>query len=217
MEYVVSPLRSSADPAAVIGFCGALGLRPVQQDESGSSAVFAGGSGRLGVRDSAVAPEAGRTTLHLQVADVRAVAEGHITSPSGLLIGITELTEADDPAVSDQTVAASMDVVAICTVADVQREADFLAGLGFSVVGSGASYLPLTAGPASGVIGLRAASPGSAAPTVALGTETSEPFDALAGRLQADGYAAETVEDESGVWIRVIDPDGEFLEIRPTR
>ena len=118
-----------------------------------------------------------------------------------------------------------MGVVAICSVADVAREAEFFAGFGFEAIEPGDGYLPLTAAPGSGVIGLRSASETSASTIedarprspylVELGAETSEPFDALAGRLQADGYPATTVEDDSGLWVRVTDPDGAPLEVRP--
>lgn len=248
--YSIWPLRFSPDPAAMITFFAALGLHQAASRGSGSSAGFLGRSGGIGVHEAETSgPETSsvRTALNLVTADVAAAADelrgdgvdvqtrdgssgvqGTITSPSGLVIGLRE-PRREGPAGSDQfadqSVAASMAVVAICTVSDVQREAAFLAHFGFAAIEPGEGYLPLTSDATAGVIGLRA---GGVAPITAggqtgppyrvdLGAETSEPFDALAGRLQAGGYAATTVEDESGMWVRVIDPDGESLEIRPTR
>ncbi len=246
-RFSIWPLRFSADPAAMITFFASLGMHRTVSRPSKTYATFVGSSGRLGVHDVATASAvaAGRTTLNLLTADVPAAADairgrglqvrvwaepdgqqGAITAPSGLIIGLNEASDGGPGAAEeflDQTVAASMGVVAICSVSDVDREAEFFAGFGFEAIEPADGYLPLTAGPGSGVIGLRASTgkspsvpPGSPY-LVDVGAETSEPFDALAGRLQADGYAATTVEDDSGLWVRVTDPDREPLEVRPTR
>ncbi len=249
--YGIWPLRFSPRPAAMIGFAAALGLRLEERGDGGTFASFAGRGGRFGVHDAATAaagPTTTRTTLNFVTPDLATAADelnaaglavqvwdepfgpqGVVVTPGGLVIGL--LGDDRDPTEragwGEQSVAASMDVVAICTVADVEREADFFGRFGFAALEPGQGYLPLTAGPDAGVLGLRSgAGPASVAAgsdrfgppyLVQLGTETSEPFDAFAGRLAADGYEAETVEDDSGIWIRVVDPDGMPLEVRPTR
>ena len=224
------PVRyTGSDPVVVFaGRSGELGLRAVP--DGGTDGGTDGGA------------EVVRTTVELLVTDVaaaaRALAESglalsaetpggapvRLTSPSGLIVTLAERgSEELDPEPGrrslasglEQTVAASMDLVAVCTVPDVDREADFFAHVGFVALEDGAGYLPLTAAAGAGVIGLRPSAdrPGR----VELGAETSEPFDALADRLRVGGYPAETVEDESGIRVRIVDPDGASLEVRPTR
>jgi hypothetical protein len=264
MSYTIWPLRFSTDPAAMIDFLAALGLNQTVGHASRTFATFAGRSGTLGVHDArtATTASAGRTSLNLATDDVDAGADrlraegltvavwdetygrqGAVRSPSGLVVGLNERTQDDlygGYELHEQTVAASMDVVAICAVGDLDREADFFGHFGFAALEPGQSYRPLLAAPDAGVIALRAAgteSSGSADPVampaqesgsgageplgppylVALGAETSEPLDALADRMRAGGHPAETIEDEDGVWVRLTDPDGVILEVRPTR
>jgi hypothetical protein len=264
MSYTIWPLRFSTDPGAMIDFLAALGLNQTVGHESRTYATFAGRSGTLGVHDvrTATTATAGRTSLNLATDDVDAAADelraegltvsvwdetygrqGAVRSPAGLVVGLNERTQDDlygGYELLEQTVAASMDVVAVCAVADLDREAEFFGHFGFAALEPGQSYRPLLAGPDAGVIALRAAGTepsGSAGPAgsaseasesvsdeplgapylVALGAETSEPLDALADRMRAGGHPAETIEDESGVWVRLTDPDGVVLEVRPTR
>lgn len=213
--YAVQPQRFSSAPSAMIDFFGALGLYRSGSEAAGG-ATFVGRSGRVRVQQAGSA--AGTPTVLTLVTDGGSGTPGQVRSPAGLSIRFEPLEiegRGGGKDLRDQTVASSMDVVAICSVTSVEREAEFFSRFGYEAVEAGDGYLPLTAGPDSGVIGLRAV--GEAGLSVDLGVETSEPFDALAARLQAAGYEATTNEDRSGVWIGVADPDGQALEIRPTR
>lgn len=217
VNYAIQPQRLSPAATAMIDFFVALGLYRAASDAAGG-ATFVGRSGRVRVQQAASAT-GGPTVLTL-VTDDRSGTQDTVTSPAGLVIRLepAEFGGAGDHDLRDQAVASSMDVVAICAIADVEREAEFFRRFGFAAIESGEGYVPLTAGPGSGVIGLRAVDGPSDSPYGPdLGVETSEPFDALAARMQAAGYEATTNEDSSGVWVGVVDPDGQTLEIRPTR
>ena len=240
------PVRhAGSDPFAVFaGRSGEVGLR----DVAAGVPAGVGTTIELQVADLGAAareldraglvPSAGDTTGGAAAAGGAAREPVRLTSPSGLVVALVERHQeetdgesrrrmATAPSRLEQTVAASMDVVAVCSVADVDREAEFFAHFGFVALEDGPGYLPLTAAAGAGVIGLRpgsagAAATGSPATTAAagqveLGAETSEPFDALAERLRAGGYAAETDEDEWGIRVRIVDPDGASVEVRPTR
>jgi hypothetical protein len=256
----VFPMRFSADLRAMTTFLEALGLQRVLDAGNGTYAEFEGASGRVAV--DGVAEAAGRwtpgdTSLNLAVSDVDAAVarlsgadltttawddwsgrRGVVRAPGGRMVGLCTATRTgtDGYRVHEQTVAASLDVVAVWTSTDFRADAAFFGLLGFEPFGSldDPWWCTLRAGRRQGgVIGLHA--PGehtTDAPTdapiltedtqavrpalVRLGFETSEPLDALAARLQTAGYRASVAEDEVGTKVVVTDPDGQHLEIHPT-
>jgi hypothetical protein len=258
-SYTVFPMRFSAEPEAIIGFLEALGLQLVLDSESGTYAEFVAASGRVAVHDAADAAARvgpGDTSLNFSVADVDAAVaqlrgvglttsawdesygrQGVVSTPGGSAIGLNPEggRGRDGFRVHEQTVAASLDVVAVRYSSDFRADAAFFGSFGFEPFGSldDPWWCELRAGRRQGgVIGLhapnenaRANPPGpdahGAAVTdrpalVRLGFETSEPLDALAARLQAAGYRASVAEDEAGTKVVVTDPDGQDLEIHPT-
>lgn len=257
--YTVFPMRFSAEPEAMIGFLEALGLQLVLDNESGTDAEFVGASGRVAVHDAAdpaarVSP--GDTSLNLSVVDVdEAVAQlrgvglttsafaesdgrqGVLSTPGGSAIGLNAKGErgSDGLRVHEQTVAASLDVVAVRYSSDFRTDAAFFGSFGFEPFGSldDPWWCELRAARRQGgVIGLHAPNEDTRSDAVGadldgvadtdrpalvrLGFETSEPLDALAARLQAAGYRASVAEDEAGTKVVVTDPDGQHLEIHPT-
>jgi catechol 2,3-dioxygenase-like lactoylglutathione lyase family enzyme len=243
-SYSVLLTRSSADPAAMIAFLQTLGLRSVQHDDSGG-AEFAGRAGFVAVR-AAGAAEPGTTLLDLAVTEIAAAERelagsgvrvetgdgagggraGRVVLPAGLVVRLDQETSQErfgGLPVHEQRVAASLDVVAVRPSNDFASDAAAFAYFGFEPVGAldDPWWCPLRAGRASGVIGLH--SPGGeplpAAPdaiAVRLGFETSEPLDALAGRLRVAGHDATVQTDERGAKVVLTDPDGQPLEIHPT-
>ncbi|HET9646979.1 MAG TPA: VOC family protein [Microlunatus sp.] len=243
-SYSVLLTRSSADPVAMVAFLQTLGLRSVQHDDSGG-AEFAGRAGLVAVR-AAAAAEPGTTVLDFAVTEVSAAERalagaglrvetwdagdggraGRVVLPGGLVLGLDQETAQErfgDLPVHEQKVAASLDVVAVRPSSDFATDASVLANFGFEPVGGldDPWWCPLRAGRTSGVIGLH--SPGDEpvptapdASPVRLGFETSEPLDALAGRLRAAGHDATVETGEGGAKVVVTDPDGQQVEIHPT-
>ncbi len=253
-SYTVFPMRSSGNPAAMTAFLELLGLHKATGGDLGTNAVFEGASGSVAVRDltdTGSDRTPGETTLHLAVADIEAaMAElsgagleglvagetserrGVVRMPDGTVIGLSECRRGPSGGfrVHEQVVAASLDIVAVCTSIDFHIDAAFFAFFGFEPFGSldDPWWCALRAGRRQGgVIGLHAPGdrrprPGGSAATdrpalVRLGFETSEPLDALAARLHAGGHdSAQVVADEAGSKVVLIDPDGQHLEIHPT-
>ena len=182
--YTVFPMRFSAEPAAMIAFLEELGLRRVLDTEGGGYAEFVAASGRVavhGVADAApVTP--GDTSLNLSVADVDpALAQlrglglttsvlddsygrrGVVSSPGGRAIGLYAEAEhaRDGLRVHEQTVAASLDVVAVRYSSDFRADAAFFGSFGFEPFGplDDPWWCALRAGRRQGgVIGLHAPS-----------------------------------------------------------
>ncbi len=187
---------------------------------------------------------AGQTTLNVAVADVDVEAErlaaagwptrvrdepygrqGVVTGPGGRLIGLNAISGRDGEVDGGQRIAASLDVVAVWYSDDFAADAAFFGAFGFEPFGSldNPWWCDLRAARRrGGVIGLHGTGGGSVAggagpALVQLGFETSEPLDALAARLVAAGYqGAEVVEDEAGIKVVVVDPDGQRVEVHPT-
>lgn len=192
---------------------------------------------------AAAAPAAGRTVLRFgvddldaAVADLRAggleaVAwddaygrQGAVRTPLGLSLGLVEIGRSGESGTvpGRQHTAASLDVVAVFYSADFARDARFYAAFGFEPFSpvDDPWWCDLRAGRGQGVIGLHATETERALAgtpvLVGLGFETSEPLDALAGRLAGAGHPARVVEDEAGPHVDVTDPDGQSLEIHLT-
>ena len=264
-SYTIFPMRFSAEPRAMIALLEALGLQRVLDNADGTYAEFQGASGRVAVHGVGAATERrtpGDTALNLAVGDVdAAIAEmtgvglataasdemdgqqGVVKALDGTVVGLrAEAREKlDGYRVHEQTVAASLDVVAVWTSADFRADAAFFGAFGFEPFGSldDPWWCDLRVGHRQGgVIGLHAPneesngastedhSPGSSGTDadaaterpalVRLGFETSEPLDALAARLQAAGYPAVVAEDGAGTKVVLTDPDGQHVEIHPT-
>ncbi|MFI6106673.1 VOC family protein [Streptomyces sp. NPDC051310] len=107
-------------------------------------------------------------------------------------------------------------VLPIRYVADVEASRDFYAGLGLAVrpEPGAAVWVRLTA--AAGAVGVHAATVSQGRPPGAteLGFTTDEPLEAVARRLESNGYPYELVEENFGTSIRVTDPDGVVVQIQ---
>lgn len=258
-RYTVLPMRFSRRPQEMIGFLEALGLRKRLDTETGTYALFDGASGRVAVHgiEEGSRRTSGDTTLNFAVDDVQAVVQaladggmqtavwdetyakqGIVRTADGRVIGLNENTQDDlygGYRLHEQSVAASLDVVAVWYSDDFTADARYFAAFGFEPFGSldDPWWCDLRTGRRTGgVIGLHGTGGGSdldraetpdEAPDeltppalVRLGFETAEPLDALAARLAAAGYQAAVVENEAGPQVHVTDPDGQHLEIHPT-
>jgi hypothetical protein len=262
-SYTVFPMRFSAEPRAMIALLEALGLQRVLDTADGTYAEFQGASGRVAVHGVGAATERrtpGDTALNLAVGDVDAAMaemtgvglataasdemdgrQGVVKALDGTVVGLRAEArqKLDGYRVHEQTVAASLDVVAVWTSADFRADASFFGVFGFEPFGSldDRWWCALRAGRRrGGVIGLHAPGEDSVGTStehrsaesmdpdaetdrpalVRLGFETSEPLDALAARMQAAGYRASVAEDEAGTKVVLADPDGQHLEIHPT-
>lgn len=244
--YTTFPIRFSADPDAMIAFWETLGLTREVHADDGGPAVFRGASGMVAVRGAGSAEadaEVGTTSLSFAVADVDTASaelseaglepkiwdepagrQGSVRSPIGGSVGLSENLPRDVGGayrVHEQTVAASLDITVVWYTTDFRRDAAFFAMLGFEPFDDldNPWWCSLRAGRGQGVIGLHRAEsdPVGAEALVEIGFETSEPLDALAGRLRAAGHDSATVfDDEVGTRVVVTDPDGRKLEIHPT-
>jgi hypothetical protein len=191
---------------------------------------------------SAAADELAGSGLEATSWDEPFGTQGAVLSPDGRAIGLNEDRRDDlygGYRVHEQVVAASLDVVAVVESADFPASAAFFRVFGFTPFGSldDPWWCDLrSANPRVGVIGLHGPAPaeeegGAGAPDresdraaqpppllVRLSFETSEPLDALAARLVAAGYPSATVVDAgAGSRVEVNDPDGQRIQIRPTR
>jgi catechol 2,3-dioxygenase-like lactoylglutathione lyase family enzyme len=241
--FILCPYRFSDHPPKMIDFLRTLGMAPVVSAAGDTFAILTGRSGRVAVHDTKSATStdtSGETHLCFETRDADHAAavlraEGvattvvdeaygrHLDIPDwqGHRIGVNEqmhdfygYQRNSDPAPRD------IDVVAVWFTADLAAAERPLRHLGFTPDRHGdENWQALRAPGSAGIVDLHhtATATSESAAGIALGFQTSEPFDDLVARLRSAGHDdARVTRNGEFTSVAVTDPDGQWIEIFPS-
>lgn len=240
--YSVNLYRFTDDPAAMIAFYQALGLRTRVTSGDGRFALLQAGAGWVAVHpaegsDTGATP--GETQLVFLVEDGDAAAAASDLQSKGLQTRVWDesygrhavvrtplgsnvwINEHQDDLYGyrahPEGQPGPIQVCAIHFSADFARDAAWFAHLGLRPVGEGDAWWQALDG-GHGRVGLHHVDPGhpectAETATVDAGFETPEPLADVVARLWAAGYPAELVTDEFLTAVHVADPDGRLVQV----
>lgn len=240
--YAVNLYRFSDDPAAMVAFYEALGLRTRVSSTGGGWALMEGAAGWIAVHsaatsDTGAAPgethlvflteqaDAAASDLQAKGLDARVWDESYgrqaaVRAPLGTDVWVNE-HQADLYGYREHASAepGPAVVTAIWQSGDFARDAAWLAAFGFEPVGKGDPVWWQAHDNGHGRVGLHGRTDLPTGPNgmhvVRVGLETPEPLEDVVDRLVAAGHDARIVTDENATKVHVTDPDGQQLEVHP--